>query len=94
MLVSRQPQAAIGMGKDGRTGGSKGGVAVGVVEMPVGVDQPPRRLRKRGSDGAFDLRDTRAKSAVDDRADRRSGNRRDVSSGSAEDEDAAPDLRG
>jgi hypothetical protein len=82
------------VGKDGCTGGSEGDVAVGVVEMPVGVDQPSWRLRKRGSENAFDLRETRAKSAINDRADRRSVNRRYVAAGSGEDEDAAPDFRG
>jgi hypothetical protein len=81
------------MGKDGCTGGREGGVAVGVVEMPVGVDQPSWRLRKRGSETALDLRETGAKSAVDDRAAQRSLNRRYVAAGSGEDEDAAPDFR-
>ena len=82
------------MGKDGCTGGSEGDVAVGVVEMPVGVDQPSWRLRKRGSESAFDLRETGAKSAVDDRAAQRSLDPCYVSAGSVEDEDAVPDFRG
>jgi hypothetical protein len=82
------------MGKDGCTGGSEGGVAVGVVEMPVGVDQPSRRSRKRGGETAFDLRETGAKSAVDDRAAQRSLNRRYVSAGSGEHDHAGSDLRG
>jgi hypothetical protein len=82
------------MGKDGCTGGSEGAVAVGVVEMPVSVDQPSRRLRKRGSDAAFDLPETRAKPGVNDRAARRSRDRRYVSASSGEDEDAGPHFRG
>jgi hypothetical protein len=50
-------------------------------------------LRKRGSETALDLRETGAKSAVDDRAAQRSLNRRYVAAGSGEDEDAAPDFR-
>src|SRR5262249_46522043 len=79
----------IGMGKDRCTGGNKRGVSVSVVEMPVGVDQPSWRLPKRGSESAFDLRETGAKSAIDDRAAQRSLDPCYVPAGSIEHEDAA-----
>src|SRR5580692_7585088 len=40
MLVRRKAPAAIGMTEDRRACGTKSGVAVGMIEMPVSVDDP------------------------------------------------------
>jgi hypothetical protein len=43
ILAGRQARTAIGMGEDRRTGRGKGGVAIGMIEMPVRIN--PLRLR-------------------------------------------------
>jgi hypothetical protein len=45
----------------------KRGVSICVVEVPVGVNQPARRLVKRPSDGAAYFRNARAIACVDHR---------------------------
>jgi hypothetical protein len=45
----------------------KRGVSICVVEVPVGVNQPARRLLKRPSDGAAYVRNARAIARVDHR---------------------------
>jgi len=81
------------MGEDRRTGRGKGGVAIGMIEMPVRIDNPSRHSPEHGADSLFKLRNAETITRVDDRCPRRSRNRRQIAPGARKDEDTRPDLR-
>jgi hypothetical protein len=56
------------MDDDGRSVLSKRGVSIGMVEVPMRINQPARRLMKHRGDGAAYLSDARAIARVDNRA--------------------------
>jgi len=93
ILAGRQPRTAIGVRKDRRTGRGKGGVAVGMIEMPVRVDNPLRHSPERAGDSVFNLRNTGTITRVNDRSPRRSHDRRQIAPRAREDENTGADLR-
>ena len=93
VLAGRQARTAIGMGKDRRTGRGKGGVAIGVIEMPVRIDNPLRHSPEHAGDSVFNLRNAGTIARVNDRSSRRSRNRRQVAPGARKDENTEADLR-
>jgi hypothetical protein len=56
------------MGEDRRTGRGKGGVAIGMIEMPVRIDNPLRHSPEHAGDNVFNLRNAGAITRVNDRS--------------------------
>ena len=81
------------MGEDRRTGRGKGGVAIGMIEMPVRIDNPLRHSPEHAGGSVFNLRNAGTITRVNDRSPRRSRNRRQIAPGSRNDENTGPDLR-
>ena len=81
------------MGEDRRTGRGKGGVAIGMIKMPVRIDYPLRHSPEHAGDSVFNLRNAGTMPRVNDRSSRRSRNRRQIAPGARKDENTGPDLR-
>jgi hypothetical protein len=82
------------MGEDRRAGRGKGGVAIGMIEMPVRIDDPLRHSPEHAGDSVCNLRNAGTITRVNDRSPRRSRNRRQIAPGARKDENTGPDLRG
>ncbi len=93
-LRSAKAEAGLLVGDDGGAGGVNPGIAVGVVVVPVGVDEALDGVGADGEEGLGDLRARGGDAGIDEDLALGAGEHGDVAAGAHEDADVAAKLLG